>query len=31
MQQILSRAKTDLLQPRQQSVNRILQEAALLH
>jgi hypothetical protein len=31
MQQILSQAKTDLLKPRQQSINRILAEAALLH
>jgi hypothetical protein len=30
MQQFLSRAKSDLLQPRQQAVNHILREAAML-
>ena len=31
MQQFIARAKTDLLQPRKQAIDRILQEAALLH
>jgi hypothetical protein len=31
MQHFLAMAKTELLQPRPQAVNRILREAALLH
>jgi hypothetical protein len=31
MQHFLAKAKTELLQPRQQAVNRILMEAAMLH
>lgn len=31
MQHFLAKAKTELLQPRPQAVNRILMEAALLH
>lgn len=31
MQHFLAKAKTELLQPRPQAVNRILLEAALLH
>jgi hypothetical protein len=31
MQHFIARAKTDMLQPRQQAVDRILREAAMLH